>query len=251
MQVDVISSVNEARTDELLHKTVIVIDVLRATSTVVSALDNGGACIIPVETVSQAKQCQSLGDLLGGERYCKKIAGFHFGNSPLEYTEQHVKDRRIILTTTNGTRAVQKAQRAAIVLAGCLRNAASCAETAVSFGKDIAVLCSGTRDEFSLEDGLCAGLLVERIVQFVGNQSRARVSTNDLGMALRFAYLHQQDDITSTLLESSNGKRLARLGYREDVVYCSEVDVTTMVPILDQGMLVPFSCSAQARTLPR
>ncbi|MFD2611866.1 2-phosphosulfolactate phosphatase [Paenibacillus gansuensis] len=236
MQVHVISSVNEAVSEELLHKTVIAIDVLRATSTITAALENGSTGVLPVETVQQARTLQDRGDVLGGERYCRKIAGFHLGNSPLEYTSQEIQGRRVILTTTNGTRALHKAHKASHVLAGCLRNAAACAKAAIRLGRDTVILCAGTKDEFSLEDGLCAGLITEHILQ----ARSGALEVNDLGLALRAAYLHSSGKLTETLLASSNGRRLLKIGYKADVVYCAEANVSNLVPILEQGTMVPF-----------
>ncbi|MGO4375029.1 2-phosphosulfolactate phosphatase [Paenibacillus sp. MCAF20] len=104
MQVQVISSVNEASSAKFHHKTAIIIDVLRATSTIISAIEAGASCVLPAETVMEARALQKPGDLLGGERFCRKIAGFDLGNSPDEYSEQNVAGKRVILTTTNGTR---------------------------------------------------------------------------------------------------------------------------------------------------
>src|SRR5690606_12087517 len=105
MQVDVIPSVTEATSDEFIHKTVIVIDVLRATSCITTALEYGCAGVIPVETVGQAKSMQKAGQLLAGERFCKRVPGFDLGNSPHEFIQNDVQGRTIIMTTTNGTRA--------------------------------------------------------------------------------------------------------------------------------------------------
>jgi 2-phosphosulfolactate phosphatase len=236
MQVDVVSSVNEAISDDFMYKTVIVIDVLRATSTIVTALERGCTSVIPVETVNLAKSLQQKDDLLGGERFCKKIPGFHFGNSPLEYTRKEVEGKRIILTTTNGTRAIHKAQKASHLIVGSLLNASMCASAALSLGKDVVILCSGTLDEFSLEDGLCAGFIVEQFTR----QARTQVHTNDLGLALQAAYLQSEPSLTDTILGSSNGKRLCKIGYKDDVSYCSQTDILRIVPYLNKGSLVPF-----------
>lgn len=158
MQVQVISSVNEASSARFHHKTAIIIDVLRATSTIVTAIAAGASCIIPAETVMEARALQRPGDLLGGERFCRKIAGFDVGNSPEEYTEQAVAGKRIILTTTNGTRAIHKSMRADHVLTASLLNAEACARAAIELRRDVVILCAGSHDEFAIEDGLCAAL---------------------------------------------------------------------------------------------
>ncbi|MEF3301944.1 2-phosphosulfolactate phosphatase [Paenibacillus sp. GYB003] len=236
MLVDVIPCVNEARSDDLIQKTVIVIDVLRATSTIVTALEHGCAAVVPTETVNQAKQCQQEGDLLGGERFCKKIAGFDFGNSPAEYSTPAVAGKRVVLTTTNGTRAIQKSQRAGRMLAGCLLNAEACAEAAYSFGRDIVILCAGTQDEFCLEDGLCAGLLV-RYLQQLGD---GRLQANDFGSAMLHAFDAVQGGLEEALLSCASGRRLVKLGHEDDVRFCARTNVYRLVPVWKDQSLVRF-----------
>lgn len=235
MRVDVISTVNEARSEELSHKTVIVIDVLRATSTIVTALEHGSIGVIPIETVNQAKSSQTSEDLLGGERYNKKIPGFHFGNSPLEYMSEAIQGKRILLTTTNGTRALNKAQKADYVIAGSMLNARACMKVAKRLGKHIAILCSGTQDEFSLEDGLCAGLLIEELLTL----NEFTYEINDLGRVLYYAYLHKQHDLIEAFMQSDNGSRLCKLGLKQDVLHCAAMNTSDIVPLLKNGILVP------------
>lgn len=235
MNVQVISSVNEARTEDLQHKTVIVIDVLRATSTMLTALTNGCRDITPVETVIQAKQLQETGVLLGGERNCKKIPGFDFGNSPLEYTESQVIGKSLVITTTNGTRAIQKAGKASRILIGSLLNARACAERVVSTSGEAVILCSGTNDAFALEDGLCAGLIAQELIDHM--PSGKQVTLNDLGLAMLYAYRNVSDRLPETLLSCSNGKRLSRLGFRDDVLHCARVNVLPFAPAVQDGKI--------------
>jgi 2-phosphosulfolactate phosphatase len=234
MQVDVIPSVAEARTEDLVNRTVIVVDVLRATSVMVTALTNGADGIVPVETVQQAKLLQGPGVLLGGERFCKKISGFDLGNSPLEYTKDHTHGMRIVFTTTNGTRAIQKACKAANVLAGAFLNASAVAEAALKLRRDIVVLCAGTQDIFSLEDGLCAGLLVHRMLELSGKP----VAMNDFAKAMHGAYLQAQPELEETILACANGQKMVRYGFEEDVMFCTRVDACSTVPVLKNQLLV-------------
>lgn len=238
MLVEVIASVNEARSDLFVNKTAIVIDVLRATSTMITALARGCSGVVPVETVHQAKSMMERDDLLGGERYGKKIAGFDFGNSPLEYRSDAVLGRKIILTTTNGTRAIQKAQKAAHVLAGAMINAELCAQTAVKFKRDVVILCSGTQNEFSLEDGLCAGLIIDEL----SKHCESPLLVNDFGTAMHLTYLQASHMIPETIMQCTNGKRLCKLGFREDVHYCAQSNIVPLVPVLRGETMQPFTC---------
>ncbi|WP_195571174.1 2-phosphosulfolactate phosphatase [Paenibacillus sp. 1001270B_150601_E10] len=242
MHIDVIASVNEARAIDLSQRTVIVIDVLRATSTIVTALAHGASGVVPVETIGQAKQCATAGDLLGGERYCKKIPGFDLGNSPLEYAGEHVKGKRVILTTTNGTRAIQKSMRAKHILAGSLLNAKACAITALKLRNDIALLCAGTQEAFAFEDGVCAGMILHEMLHQPIHAELTLVY-NDLGKMVMSAYRHHQDDLVHALKECASGKRLAKIGYADDIQHCAAINSIPIVPRFDQHMMIPFSAA--------
>jgi 2-phosphosulfolactate phosphatase len=237
MQIDVIATCGEARAEDFNHKTAVVIDVLRATSNMVTALAAGCASIVPTETVQQAKQAYRPADLLGGERSCKKIPGFDLGNSPFEYRDERVRGKRIVMTTTNGTRAVQKASRACTIIACAFLNVRACAEAAILLERDVVIVCSGTQDEFSWEDGLCAGLLIEELMKRA-NVKRFRLSVSDLGLALRSSYLQTEGELEQTLLSCANGVRLRKLGFYEDIVYCAQRNRFDVVPVYRNGELV-------------
>ncbi len=237
MHIDVIASVGEARSDDLIHKTVIVIDVLRATSTLITALANGCGAVIPVETVAQAREIQKSGDLLGGERYCKKIPGFDYGNSPMEMQTKDIIGKRLIMTTTNGTRGIQKAHKADHILAGALINGRACAKAASELSRDLVILCAGTQDAFSLEDGLCAGQIVEEFVQSAGSTA---LEINDLGLAMLGSYRSASSNLEEAMLRCSNGRRLSKLGFRQDITYCAQLNQTELVPILHAAGMVPY-----------
>ncbi|SDD43716.1 2-phosphosulfolactate phosphatase [Paenibacillus sp. UNCCL117] len=242
MHIQVISSVNEARGEDLQQKTVVVIDVLRATSTILKAIDAGCVQLIPVETVNQARSLQRPGELLGGERFCKKIPGFDIGNSPLEYTPERVEGKTVILTTTNGTRAIQKASKAGHIVIGSLLNARACARRAIGLGEDIVILCAGAQDMFALEDGLCAGLLVEEMLSLKAKErsdgsGSGQITVDDFGLAMLHLYRQAGGDLEAALLSGAGGKRLSRIGFREDVAYCSQVNVLEQAPIVRNGRL--------------
>lgn len=234
MQIEVISSVNEARADRFTHRTAIVIDVLRASSTMVAALEAGAPGIFPVETVLEARALQRPGDLLAGERFCRKIPGFDLGNSPDDFTPDTLRSRHVVLTTTNGTRAVHKAMRADYILAGALANASACARAAAELRRDIVLLCAGNHDDFALEDGLCAGLLIEHLQKHCSSV----VETNDFGTAMLGLYKNSSNRVIETVAGASTGKRLIKMGFGRDVQRCSQVDVSTVVPRLQGDMIV-------------
>lgn len=229
MQVQIISSVNEASSAKFHHKTAIIIDVLRATSTIITAIAAGALCVIPAETVMEARSLQRPGDLLGGERFCRKIAGFDLGNSPDEYTEQVVAGKRIVLTTTNGTRAIHKSMRADYVLTASLLNAEACARTAIELRRDVVILCAGSHDEFAIEDGLCAGLVLDKL-QALSNVS---IEMDDFGVAMLALYRNRAALVKETLLHGITGKKLLKLGMKKDIEDCSSIDIHQVVPRLN------------------
>ncbi|SFF02002.1 2-phosphosulfolactate phosphatase [Paenibacillus catalpae] len=239
MQVQVISSVNEASSAQFVHKTAVIIDVLRATSSIITALATGSSGVVPVETVMEARAAQQEGDLLCGERFCKKIPGFDLGNSPDELLLNAVKDRRVILTTTNGTRAIHKSTKADYVLVAALLNASACAKAALELRRDVVILCAGSHDEFAIEDGLCAGLLLSRMQALCS----APLEIDDFGLAMLSLYQDRATDIKETIRSGATGKRLIKLGMARDIEICSEVDTYTVVPRLQgSGDLLVCSC---------
>jgi 2-phosphosulfolactate phosphatase len=237
VEITVIPSVNEARSDDLVNKTVIVIDVLRATSTILTALAHGCDAVYPIETVMQTRQLQRPGWLMGGERSCKKIPGFDFGNSPFEYMDDRIAGKTILITTTNGTRAIQKALKASTILAASLLNGSACAQEAALLRKDIVILCSGTQDVFALEDGICAGQLIEELQRLLSAEGIA-ASVNDFGLSMLYAFRQVQPAMTEALLNCTNGQRLTKLGFVEDIIYCSRMNIIQLVPVMREGKLV-------------
>lgn len=231
MQVEMFSTVGEVRSEELIGKTVVVMDILRATSCIVTALENGCEKVIPMETLGQAKGQQQENVLLGGERFCKKIQGFDFGNSPLEYEASSVKDRTIVMTTTNGTRAIHKSLKGDLILIGSFLNGEAVARMAVRYGKDVALVCAGTKDRYALEDGLCAGYIAHCIEELkVGG-----VYMGDLARSMRLAYESCSEKLPDTLLDCESGRRLTKLGFSKDVHYCAQRGISDVVPVVFSG----------------
>ncbi|WP_227013453.1 2-phosphosulfolactate phosphatase [Paenibacillus psychroresistens] len=218
----------------MTNQTVIVIDVLRATSNMITALMFGCIEIIPLETIEEAKSLKVSGDLLGGERNCLKLPDFDLGNSPYEYMTPQVFDKRILMTTTNGTRVIQQANSAKHVLAGAFINAHACALAALELQDDITILCAGTNDAFSWEDGLCAGFIVHELQQITGQSFQV----NDFGLCMLTSYLEVEQKLNQALLESANGKKLTLLGFESDILYCSKVNIMDAVPVLYDGKLI-------------
>jgi 2-phosphosulfolactate phosphatase len=186
--------------------------------------------------VQQARQLQEPADILGGERFCKKIPGFDYGNSPFEYLSADIQGKRLIITTTNGTRAIQKSQKASELIAGSIINANACTKALLELKRDVVIVCAGTQNQFSLEDGLCAGLIIDELVN-LGEES---MRMNDFGMAMQHTYGYVKNHLEEALLSCANGKKLCKMGLQEDVLYCAKLNQTAVVPIVRDHRIVPF-----------
>ncbi|OGU58806.1 MAG: 2-phosphosulfolactate phosphatase, partial [Ignavibacteria bacterium RBG_13_36_8] len=161
--------------DELYFtgKTTVVIDVLRASTVIVTALNNSTKEVIPVGTVEFAMKVSGNAfggqTMIGGERNTKRIDGFNLGNSPLEYTADTVSKRSIILFTTNGSKAIVKAKFSENLFICCFNNIKSVAKHLVELGNDVEILCAGANGMFCIEDAVCAGRLISEIEEMNGD----------------------------------------------------------------------------------
>ncbi|OQB24399.1 MAG: putative 2-phosphosulfolactate phosphatase [Firmicutes bacterium ADurb.Bin182] len=215
---------------------VIMVDVLRASTSIITAIKNGAEKIIPAgdpgEAASFAAKLGFRDCLLAGERGGLKLPGFDLGNSPLEYTQEKVKGRTIILSTTNGTNAINKARAARFLLIGGLVNRTAAAKTAIEKGCDVLILCAGTDGQFSADDVLTAGALIDAI-----SAVDPHLETNDLGLVSCMVYsnwLEGKADISLT----HHYSRLIKLGFEKDVAFCFSVDSTDVVPRYSEGVIV-------------
>jgi len=236
MEIQVISHVNEASSAYFPFKSVAVIDVLKATSTIAAALSLGAESVIPVETVMEARQIRQPTDILAGERFGRKIASFELGNSPTELTEQSLLNRRMIITTSNGTRAIKKAIRSDYLIAVSLLNVQAAAETLKLLNRDVVIFCAGHQDQFALEDGYCAGMLIDKLLRF-----SEPIQLNDFGHSMLALFKQYEDNAEEVLRQSKCGKQLWRSGQEADIVTCAQIDVLEDVPFLLDGKLTRFN----------
>ncbi|MGL5512478.1 MAG: 2-phosphosulfolactate phosphatase [Sporomusa sp.] len=233
MKIDVVFLPAEARGIDLSDTICVVLDIFRATSSIVTAMANGCQAIIPVVSVEQAKQLaeKKTAFLLAGERQSKKIDGFDFGNSPFDFSRDKVQDRQIIMTTTNGTTAIKATATAYRTLIGSFINAGAVCRQAKQYGKDVLIVCAGTNQLFSLEDALGAGLLIDTLL------ADGNVVPTDAALGAALLYRHAQTQLTEVARSSRNGMRLYGLGRAEDIEYCLRVDETGCVPEFRGGMI--------------
>jgi 2-phosphosulfolactate phosphatase len=210
--------------------TVVVIDVLRATSTMVEALANGARSIFAVPTVDEAARiAQNIGrdqTLLTGERKCVRIDGFDLGNSPLEFTEDVVTGRQIIMTTTNGTAALAAVAQARKVLVASLLNVTAVARELAETGESTTIVCAGREKTFALEDAICAGALALRLYQLFGQ----RRHWSDAAIASAQLARRYLPSVERTLRRTAAGRALIALGFGADVEFCAQRDLYDVVP---------------------
>lgn len=222
--IQIIPTADAIKPGELQGKTAVVIDVLRATSVIVTALHNGARQIRPVAEVDEARRLRTTGVLLGGERQAEKPEGFDFGNSPLEYTGERVKGREIILTTTNGTLAMSRCNQAGRVIIGSFLNFRAACEYLMGLEQPVVLICAGTNGEFSLDDFLCAGLMAGTIMD-----SGYRTS-DDLATLAVSTWKSAQYDIHHALAGCRHYNILKAKGFESDLEYCLTLDRFDLVP---------------------
>ena len=226
---------------------VVVIDVLRATSAICTAIENGVEGIIPVSTVEEAKEYLDKGYLAAAEREGKIVDGFSLGNSPFSYMEEKLKGKTVVLTTTNGTRAIKIAEHKETVLIGSLNNLEALVNWIIERGENTLLLASGWKDKFNLEDTICAGAIIDGVLQ-----SKTFRSNEDSSIAAKFLSKSAKENQFSFLKSSSHRRRLRKLNLNADVKYCLTPNNLTAIPILKDGVLISqekFNKSVQADKL--
>ena len=240
MKATVFFTLQEADGAVLQDHTAIVIDVLRASSTIVAALAAGAQAIYPVVSTEEAiKLATSLGRedaLLAGERRGLKVEGFDLGNSPREFTPEAVGGKRVVMSTTNGTRALVIAAGAERVLVASFLNlsavAAACADA-----ERLAVVCAGREGRFGIDDAVCAGMLLGRLKERLGGA----LEVEDAGravVALAEAFFLDDALVDDALFEdAAAGRALAEIDMLDDVSWCVRVDVEELVPELKERII--------------
>jgi len=221
----------------LRDKTVVAIDVLRASTSITTALSNGAREVIPVVTVEAAvKLAANLAAdivLLAGERNAKMIDGFQLGNSPLEYVPDVVKGKTIVFSSTNGAQALAKGRLARELAVCSFVNMSEVTGFLSLPPRDFTIICAGTNGEFSLEDATCAGMLIDGVRRRHG----ADVEFSDGALAAMTLYRSLGKDLPAMFRLGQHGRLLEGLGFVEDVRFCGRVDAVPVLPVLDGNVL--------------
>jgi 2-phosphosulfolactate phosphatase len=234
MRLDVALLPELANRVALARCTALIVDVLRASTTMIAALGNGCAGIVPVTDPEEAhRRARAIGRgaLVAGERKGLMIEGFDLGNSPLEMTRERVGGRTLVFTTSNGTAALLAARQALAVGVAALVNLNAAAAWAHAHGRDVTVICSGDRGRVSLEDQVCAGLLVDVLLE-----AEPEADVTDAARDARTLALGYRTAVERLADDSSWGRSLAAAGRAADLAACLRLDVSRLVPVFDPAI---------------
>lgn len=220
---------------DLNESVVVVIDVFRATSTIASALYNGAEAIIPVDTVPKAIEIAGeVNGIAAGERDGKIADGLQHGNSPLEYHRDFIGGRRLVLTTTNGTKLLHMALNngAADIITGSFPNLGAVCEHLIKQQKNVVLACAGWKDRFNMEDTLFAGAVIEQI------RNNFTIHCDSSVTAVRL-YEQMKDDLTGNARSFTHYHRLVeRFGLIEDIRFCLTPNAANVLPVYKDGLLI-------------
>jgi len=222
---------------QLKDKNIVIIDVLRASTTIITALHHGAKEIIPVSTVENAVKISGslFGDvtLRAGERNAKMIEGFNLGNSPLEYTPEVVKGKSIILMTTNGSVAIVKGKHARHLVVAGFVNMHAVIQFIEELDSDFMIICAGKENHFCLEDAVCAG----RIINELEKTKKTGLVLDDAAIAASTIDKTFGKNILKMLKSAEHGKYLTSIGFGDDLKVCAEIDSMDALPTLVGNIL--------------
>lgn len=247
MNVEVFLTPTTVTDDDVKGKTVVVIDVLRASSTIITALNSGARGVIPVADTEEAGRIASNMDpstyVLGGERNGTKIEGYHLGNSPREYTKDAVSEKTVIIHTGNGTRALRKADTANHLIVGSLLNANRVAAFIREHTDDLVFICAGRRDRMSLDDLLCVGLMLDSIWT-----DKMPVHLSDTTYVAYTTYQRSRNRLQAAIHNCTHAADLAERGYREDLAFCTRLNAVPILPYYSERRITAHAASKAPET---
>lgn len=232
------NSIEVCFSPELIHlhevegKIVVVVDIFRATSTMVAALASGVTEILPFADLEECRAMQAEGFLIGGERNGLTAPGFEMGNSPVAYLSGAYQGRKLAMTTTNGTQAIEKSKGAAQILIGAFPNLQATVSYIQAQQLDVLVHCAGWKGRFNLEDSLYAGALVKSL-------ESTHQADEDGALAMKSLFEREGHNLKGYLSQASHAKRLQNHGIELDINFCLTLDLyQEVVKVDERGFLV-------------
>ncbi|ETI91766.1 2-phosphosulfolactate phosphatase family protein [Clostridium butyricum] len=236
MKIDIIISADDIIESKLENKIAVVIDMFRATSVIVTALNNGCEEVIPFltieETLESSEELNREEYMLGGERRAVKIDGFDLSNSPLEYTKEVVEDKKVLITTTNGTRTLTKSNSAKRIIIAAMINAKAVADKLLEINEDVVIINAGTNGNFSMDDYICSGYIINEMLK-VDNQ----IELTDISKTANMIY-ENNSDIISYVKEATHYSVMKSLELDNDIEYCIKKSIVNNVPEYKDGKIV-------------
>lgn len=212
---------------------VVIIDVLRASSAICTAFENGAAEIIPVAEVSEAREYKSLGYLVAAERDGFVIDFADFGNSPFNFTRDKVERKTIVYSTTNGTGIINIASSAYCTVIGSFLNLSALSKWLESQDRNVVLFCAGWKNRFNLEDTLCAGAIAERLLD-----SSLYTTICDSTLAAIDLWKIAKDDLPGYIEKVAQRTRLRDKGLDDCIQFCITADYTDKIPKIKNGILI-------------
>jgi len=237
VKVDIALSRRDLGRRSAAGRAAVVIDVIRASTTITIALHHGCAGIVPARTLREARAVAlTLGDgaLVAGERAAAKMAGADLGNSPAEYGRERVEGKTVVLTTSNGTRAIRAIEGARDVVACAFLNVSATARWLRRAGLDVLIVCAGRNGHFCFEDAVGGGMLIDRLSRI----SDRALELSDGARAAHLLYAANRGDLLGVLRGCEWGRDITRKGFGADLEVCAQVDLTDVVPVMREGRLV-------------
>ena len=203
---------------------VVVVDIFRATSTIIAAFENGAHSIRPVATIEEAESYKKNGYLVGAERNCLRCSFADFGNSPFDYRPELVNGKDIVFATTNGTKAIHCANAAYRIITGAFVNIQAVADECIKENRDVVVLCAGWEDKINIEDTLFGGALIE-ILQPHGFQT-----AGDASLIAHTLWQKWKTNLPDYIKQTEHYSRLAANGLVDNISYCLSLNLSNIVP---------------------
>lgn len=235
MKLDIIISADDISESKIENKIIVIIDMFRATSVIVTALNNGCKEIIPYLTIEEAlenaKRLNREDYILGGERRAVKIKDFDLSNSPLEYTEEIVKNKIVLMTTTNGTRTLTKSAGAKRVLIAAMINAKAMAKKLSEINEDVVIINAGTNGNFSMDDYICSGYIINEMLSY-----KKDLELTDIAKTANIIY-KGSPDILSYIKEATHYSVMKSLSLDDDIEYCTRKSIIDIVPEFKDGKI--------------
>lgn len=217
-------------------KIAVVIDVFRATSVIITALAHGAKKLIVTDEIQEAltlaNQLGRNNCILGGERKLHMIDGFDYGNSPQSYINNQILNKSIILTTTNGTKAINFCQAASEILICSFLNCKYVASSLINKNQDVVIVCAGSQQQFALEDSLCAGMILFEVKKLISFEA------DDFSLALMHLYQNYRNNINEILCNSHSVAKLKHHGYEQDINFCLQTNIYNVVPHYNNNEII-------------